>query len=155
MKRVSATALILILLFTFLQNVFAQKADFSGEWKYNTDKSEVPDNIRISVPELIKFSQEDNNLTAVLVSGEKQSEMKYTLDGKEVKNKNSKGTELTSICKWDGDTIIIETTRPTSYGDFKTTEKLSLSKDGKTLTNVMTTNFTMGQELKHVYDKVN
>ncbi|MFC1726533.1 hypothetical protein ACFL4T_13000 [candidate division KSB1 bacterium] len=154
MKRVLILALVIFLLFTFATNIFAQKVNFSGTWKYNADKSEIPDGIRIPVPESITFTQKDNILTTATGTEEKLLENKYTLDGKKVINKSSKGTELTSFCKWDGDTLIIETTRPSSYGEFKTTEKFSLSKDGKTITKVMTTNMTFDQELIHVYDKV-
>ena len=154
MKKVFNVSLILFLLFTFSTSIFGQKINFSGEWKYNPDKCEIPRGINIHVPESIKLIHKDNDLTFVAGSGEKKSEKKYTLDGKEVKNKTSKGSVITSICKWNGDTIVIESTRLTGYGDFKMTEKYSLSKDGKTLINIMTTSFTYDQEIKHVYDRV-
>lgn len=153
MKKVTIVSMAVIFVLTLSTCCFAQKVDFSGTWKYNTAKSEIPKGINIHQPEIFTYTHKDNVLSYKTGTGEKLTEMKYTLDGKKVINKSSKGTEITSFCKWDKETLIIETTRPTSYGDFKMKEKLSLSKDGKTLIKVMTTNMTFDQELKYVYDK--
>ena len=91
MKKVTIVSMAVIFVLTLSTCSFAQKVDFSGTWKYNAAKSEIPKGINIHQPEIFTYTHKDNVLSYKTGTGEKLTEMKYTLDGKKAINKSSKG----------------------------------------------------------------
>jgi hypothetical protein len=65
--------------------------------------------------------------------GDIKATLTYGVDGKEYKN-SVNGNEVTSILKWDGAVLVIESTVITPNGTASVTDRWSLSADGKTLT---------------------
>jgi hypothetical protein len=111
-------------------------SNFSGEWKLNLSKSDYGP---VPAPEFMNRSiaQTDSVINIKThqkgAQGEAKTETKYTLDGKEntnvINGSPSKGT-----AKWDGDKLIIESTRENQGMELKFRETWSLSGGGKVLT---------------------
>jgi hypothetical protein len=144
------------------------KANFSGNWVLNTEKSTFSQEQgqgggqRMGTGNFVA-RQEDNLLTVERTwtnqNGESMSStMKYTLDGKESANTTPRGNSK-SVASWssDGKTLTINTTRTVERNgetrEMKSTELWSLA-DANTL-SVKSTSTTPGGERKNslVYDK--
>lgn len=151
MKR---RTLLIGLLVLGLAVVALAAVDFSGTWVINKDKSDVPQGRGGqpgTVPDItLAIQQSGNNLTIATTRGERSSEAKYTLDGKESKNPAGRGGESVSMAKVEGDTIVIETTMDMGRGPMTAKAVYALSNGGKVLTITTTRNERASKE---VFDK--
>lgn len=113
------------------------KANFSGSWKYNADKSTPAGGggggQRMGGGDMT-VTQAANLLTVERTrtnqSGETtKQQAKYTLDGKESVNPAGRGGESKSTATWapDGKSLTIKTTSSFNSNTFTTTEKWSLA----------------------------
>ena len=119
------------------------KADFSGEWTLNEDKSEIGES-RYGPSKTLKITQVENSLviasTRVGRDGEtRKIRDEYTLDGEEKLTENERGTTKTKA-SWsaDGNTLSLysyrKMTRDDQTFEITTDETWELSSDGRTLT---------------------
>lgn len=118
---------------TILLAANAQAAvNLTGVWKLNLSKSDYGP---VPQPEMMTRTINHNDPSLQIstfqkgAQGEVTTELKYTTDGKEVENRGSKGS-----AKWDGDKLVIDSTRQMQGSDIKFHEVWSLSEDGKTMT---------------------
>ena len=154
MKRlilVSVLALAVICLMGDL--TLAQDINFSGDWKFNADKSQIQqrqgrgDRGGRGGGRAMNFDRkiehEGINFKVITTrtnrDGEEiTQELKYTTDGKECKNIGMRNAETISTCKFEKDVLIIYSKTEMQMRDrdftMETTEEYSLSKDGKVLT---------------------
>jgi hypothetical protein len=131
MTRLTFTLLFLAASFTAL----AAKPNFAGEWKLDTAKSDFGD--MPSPGELMKqVSHEDTRLVVKEFEagglGTMTAELTYSTDGAETKNK-IKGSEVTSVAKWSGDTLKINNTIAVQGRTINLSETWKLTGGGKTL----------------------
>jgi hypothetical protein len=142
----------------------AQKANFSGTWSFNQDKSVLGDGGSRGAAVKLVIKQEGNNMsmdrTTRRQSGEESTNAeKYTLDGKECENA-SYNRPKKSKATWseDGKSLTIASTmtfeRDGQETEINTVEIFKLSADGKSL-NVDYTSKSPRGERKNtfVYDK--
>ncbi len=137
MTRRTSIALAIAALATFAVASNAEgKADFSGEWKLNTDKSNFGP---IPAPDKMirKVKHDDPSIKISTMQsgqqGETTTELAYTTDGKESVNM-IRGSEAKSTAKWVGDQMVVDTKRDMQGAEITQKETWTLSKDGKTLT---------------------
>jgi hypothetical protein len=131
-------------------------ANFSGDWKLNTAKSDfgpmpAPDKLTMKI---------DHKEPAILIKqeqsgamGDMNVDMKYTTDGKE--STNTMGPmEVKSTAKWEGDVLVINSKLNANGADITIVGKWSLSADGKTLTNDSHVATPQGEiDMKYVMEK--
>ena len=109
------------------------KADFSGEWALNEDKSETGES-RFGPSKTLKITQAENSLVI-----ERNNKREFTLDGIEKLTEDERGTTK-STASWseDGKTLTLNSHRKMTRGDqtfeITTKETWELSSDGRTLT---------------------
>ena len=146
---------------------FAQKANFTGTWKYSTEKSTASENGFRMSPKQITSVQDELKLNSERVmSGRDGEDMIVkdiiTLDGKECENVAFQDIKKKSIATWsdDGKTLTIKSSMDfDNNGEtmtFRWSETLTLGAEGKTL--LLETTSVMGEnevKEKSVYDKVN
>jgi len=141
------------------------KADFSGAWKMNVEKSDPMGGgggggggggmMRDAVTTITQTATE---LTIVTKFGENSRTLTYKLDGSESVNPGMRGGETKSKAKWDGASLVIESISNVSgpNGDMQVASKevRSLGADGKTMMVVVTRQGPNGEMVrKSVYDK--
>src|SRR5882672_2494507 len=81
------------------------------------------------------------------------AKFKYTTDGKEVSNVNGP-SDLKSTAKWDGDTLVIESTGKNRGNDVKLIDKWTVSNDGTTLKQARHIIVVQGEfDQTYVFDK--
>ena len=142
----------------------AQKPNFSGTWGFNEDKSELGEGGFRGAAVKLMIKQEGNNMSIERVSQRRDGEEfttteKYTLDGKECENP-ARNTTRKSTVTWseDSKSLTISSTmvfeREGQEMEMKTSEVLSLTDDGKSL-SINSTSMTPRGEMKrtYVYDK--
>jgi hypothetical protein len=126
-----------VLAAAFLAVIFmaapAQAApNLTGVWKLNLSKSDYG---QVPAPEAMTRTINHNDPSLQIstyqkgAAGEATTELKYTTDGKPAENKDSKGT-----AKWDGDKLVVDSTRNMQGAEIKFHEVWALSPEGKTLT---------------------
>jgi hypothetical protein len=139
---------------TFLAAQSQAATNFSGEWKLNLAKTDYGP-IAQYLPEfMIRTIQHDD--PAIHISthqkgaqGEVTTDLKYTTDGKQSENKDSKGT-----AKWDGDKLVVDYVQVRNGAEVKAHEVWALSAEGKILT--VNSHLTVPQgefDLVYVFDK--
>jgi hypothetical protein len=122
---------------------FAQKANFSGSWTLNEEKSSLGDSQYRGALK-ITATQDAASLSLVRVSKGRDDEdrttnEKYALDGTETENPAFGNTMRKSKASWDADgkvlTInsVMNFERDGEKREFKMSEVFSLSADGKNL----------------------
>jgi len=128
-----------VVLFSF--TTFADRANFSGDWKLDESKSELGD-FGGRVARSIKADQKDNDITIAKTSpgfngGDPvTTTVTLTYDGKVTESEGFGGSKRKSIASWsaDGSTLTINTTitmeRDGQTNEFKSTETWTLTKDG-------------------------
>jgi hypothetical protein len=136
--------------------------DFSGTWKLNQIKSDAapgrggqmggPREITLTI------TQTADLLTIEQAMGQNSRKVEYKLDGSESTNPGMRGGESKSTAKWDGKSLVIETTAtfdgPNGSMTVKTKEVRTLSDDGKTMTVTTTRDTQQGTRTsKTVFDK--
>jgi hypothetical protein len=157
------TLLSLITLFIFLPafTITAQKADISGEWKLNKEKSQVAENLFLS--KITLKLKPDSLLTTRVYenqNGEEYSfDEKLSLDNKECKTViyDMPRTSAATRSNADGSISIASTTTFNGNGgmeDMVAKEAWKLGEDGNLTLDF--TNKMSGNELtgKYIYEKV-
>jgi hypothetical protein len=78
-------------------------------------------------------AQDANTVTITSTRGENTVTTKYNVDGSESKNsvmgRGGEAQEVVSIAKWDGNALVVSTTRQMGENAFTTTQKISLEGD--------------------------
>src|SRR5579863_8979747 len=121
-----------LLLASLLALPLAAAPNFSGDWILNLTKSQYG---QFPAPEIMirKIQHKDPALSMSTyqkgAQGEVTTEVKYTTDGKPVVNGENHGS-----AHWDGDKLVIESSREFQGTQLKQREVWTLSADGKTLT---------------------
>jgi hypothetical protein len=158
--------LFIVLIFTMPMFLFAAegKVNFSGDWAFNEEKSELGEGRRGRGATKMTATQEGNKLTLERTStrrsgDEVTTESVFTLDGKECENSTNRGTTK-STANWsdDGKTLNITSVRVFERGgesmESTTVEIWSLIGDGKALSLDYTTQSSRGErKATYVYDK--
>ncbi|MCZ2460001.1 MAG: hypothetical protein LC128_10295 [Chitinophagales bacterium] len=150
----------LLLSFTSLPD----RTNFSGEWKLNTDKSDLGQMANFAVTSL-KVNQADESITIARTAPSFQGDENttteaITFDGKTTETKLFGESSKKSSIKWseDGKTFTITYTLNLDFNGqqmtVEGTEKWSLSDDGKTLTLETSSTSDFGDmSTTAVYDK--
>lgn len=148
--------LAIMLLFSLAAVVAAAKPNFTGDWKLNTTKSDfgqmpAPNSMTQKIdhndPDLKVHVKQSSDM------GEFERDMKYTTDGKECVN-TFRENPSTSVLKWDGDALAIETKGKFGDNEFTMKDRWTLSSDGKVLTMVRHFSSSFGEgEQKLVLEK--
>jgi hypothetical protein len=119
--------------FSPTQQIEAQtKANVSGTWKMNAEKSKFEKEGPKSI--LIKFNQQATTLSEEMTLGNEQGDrtisLTYTLDGKE-SPQQLEGQAIQTFAKWEGETLIIEFKDEQGFNFLR---RVTLASDGKTMT---------------------
>ncbi len=160
----------------------AQKPDFSGTWKINTEKSDPmgpPGGMGggnqqppadaggnrppgggmggMRVTEMF-ITQFESKLVIEQKMGDQSRMLTYYLDGRESKNPGMRGNEMTTKSTWADNAIVTEGENtfkgPMGEMTIKSRETRTLSEDGKTMTTISVINTPRGEMTrKMVYDK--
>ncbi|HYK88239.1 MAG TPA: hypothetical protein VE398_05690 [Acidobacteriota bacterium] len=137
--------------------------NFSGTWVRDKTQSDPMMGGRgggqaMDMEVTLTIKQDGNNFEVATQRGERNSEAKYTLDGKENKNSTGRG-ETISKSRVEGDKLLIEGVRKMTRQsgetmEMKFSEEYSLSADGKVLTVKSTATTPQGERTsKQVYNK--
>jgi hypothetical protein len=134
----------------------AGKPDFSGVWKLNVARSafgpirapsSVTRTIDHSEPVLAIAEEQKGGL------GDQSYARKYTTDGKEISYLEN-GANVQASASWEGDVIVIHSTADAGGTTFEFMQRLTLSGDGKTLTDVTQVVSPQGEfSITYVFDK--
>lgn len=136
------------------------KPNFSGTWKINTEKSDPMGGGGgggggggMTMGALV-ITQTDTELTTEQSFGDQVRKATYYLDGRESTNPGGRGGEAKSKARWEGNSLIVETTSMMGENMVTTKSVRSLSDDGKTMTVVTTRPGQNGETTrKTVFDK--
>jgi hypothetical protein len=119
----------------------AQKVpDLSGTWVMALDKSDFgPLPAPQSRTDVIehKGSSITVKRTVVGPNGETTATIVYGIDGKPYTNHIGE-IDATSVLRWDGPVLVVESTLNTPQGEVKAVDRFTLSADRKTLTQART-----------------
>lgn len=151
MLNLVRSAVVLALPLTVIAPVAAQDVpNLTGTWVMAAEKSDFgpmpapktrTDVIEHREPTItIKRTIQNPDAAAPVIV-----DLKYGVDGKSYTNTTPQG-QVTSTLKWDGRVLVITSQVPTPAGTAEVTDRLSLSEDGKTLTQNRTI-VVQGQEL--------
>ncbi|HER08828.1 MAG TPA: hypothetical protein ENO20_07965 [Bacteroides sp.] len=139
-------------------SVFARKADFSGRWKINREKSEMNDQFSMA-PDALVMKQDKKTLSIERHSsfqGESFSFTdNFTLDGKECENRGWMDSVKKSTAVWDKGkkSLTITSKIPMQDGgDMTITEILSMDGDNLVVESTASSSFGEMTE-KFVFDK--
>lgn len=116
----------------FASALYAAKPNFSGDWKMSPSKSDFG---KMMIPQVLTRTIRHSDPSLEYKSyqkgaqGEIRTEIKYTTDGRECVNGESKGA-----ARWIGDNLLVEYTRNFRGVEISSKEIWALSADGKTLT---------------------
>ena len=126
--------------------------NFTGSWMLNLAKSQYG---QFPAPEVMLRSVTYTGGLLTLstyqkgAQGEVNTELKYTTDGKVSVNGENRGT-----ARWDGDTLIIESSRKVQDVELSQRDQWTLSADGKTLTVATHVKLPNGEfDVKQVFEK--
>jgi hypothetical protein len=154
MRRVSAAVFAGVLLLSC--SVFAAP-NLTGDWKLNLTKSQyglLP--APLEVTRKIKIEGVSLSMSTYQKTSQREAttELKYTTDGKICVNKTANG-ESKGTARWEGDTLIVESSQPNGPMEIKSREAWTLSSDGRTLT--ILTHLSIPQQgeidVKQVFEK--
>jgi len=160
MRHVLVLALTAAVVLPFQARIRAQgKPDFSGTWTLDTAKSDPPPQGRGGGggggPQTIKQSATELAVTTEGRGG--QQTMTYKLDGSEGTNQvmgRGGAQTVKSTAKWDGSSLVIETTRDFQGMAITTKEVRRLDNGGKEMVVESTTQTPQGEmKRKMVYTK--
>jgi hypothetical protein len=135
----------------------AEKPNFSGEWSLNADKSNLgPMPPPTSMTRKVDHSDPSLSMTQATTGGPQGDQtvtMKFTTDGKEGTTEMM-GNAAKTKATWEGDTLVINISFEVGGSEIKLTEKWSLDKDGKTLTDNSHIALPQGEfDITYVMDK--
>jgi hypothetical protein len=146
-----------ILIATLLPlTAFAQKPDFSGNWKLNVEKSDFgplppPDSSMEVITQTADQIKESITEKGGMFDG--QREEVFALDGSESVNKVG-GQDLKSTIKFDGATMLFSGKTTYQEADVTVEAKWTLSPDGKTLTVATHYSSSLGEaDTTRVFEK--
>ncbi len=162
MPFLSIAFFVLILLYP-ATTYAGDKADFSGEWTLNEDKSEMGEG-RFRPSATLKITQAENSLvidrTRIGRDGEQRKiKDEYTLDGEAKLTETERGsTKSTASWSEDGKTLTINShrkmTREGQTFEITSVETWELSDDGSALTIKSSISSTRGERsIVLVYNK--
>ena len=136
------------------------KADFSGTWTLDTAKSDPPPQGRGGGGGgggSITIKQTGSELTITSEGRQGPQTLTYKLDGSEGTNQvmgRGGATTVKSTAKWDGSSLVIETTRDFNGMSITTKDVRRLDNGGKEMQVESTTQTPNGeQKRKTVYTK--
>ena len=150
-KYVISIMLAAVFLFIFAGVTMAQKANFTGKWEMNQEKSDLgmlnPTGAEVTLTLTIEQKDLEFKIHTVVNTpmGVMEEKMTYTLDGKESKNIDAQGVEMVTVCKWENNTLICDSKGETAGGAQTVKEEYSLSEDKKTLNLILTIKNPMGE----------
>jgi hypothetical protein len=131
--------------------------NFSGEWKLNVAQSQYgPFPAPASMTRKVDHNGGLISMTTTQKGsqGDVTSELRYTIDGKPMTNTMPTG-EVKGSARWDGDRLVIESSRQVNDAELKERDVWTLSADGKTLT--IAVHITLPQQgefdVKQVFQK--
>lgn len=157
MIRRTCISILLGLLLCSTAAVAADKPDFSGNWKLNTEKSEfgpMPKPEKADYTIVHKDPQLNVKSTAVTQMGEVTNEVKITTDGKEFIN-NMHGQEVKGTAKWEGKTLVVTQKLDMQGTEIVVEQKWTLSEDGKSIAQDVSISTPQGElKQKAILDKV-
>jgi hypothetical protein len=110
--------------------------NFSGEWKMDIAKSDFG---RFPAPAAVTRTIHEDGTSLVIQTyqkgkqGEVRSELKYTTDGKECVN-HLQGGDAKGTVKFQGASLVIESTRDYQGTEIRSKETWTLSEGGNELT---------------------
>ena len=119
-----------------LAGLAAAAPNFSGDWKMNVAKSDFGP---LPAPDLLTRSIKHADPALAYTThqkgaqGDVTTDVKYTTDGKPATN-TINGTEAKGTAKWQGEALLIESTRDVQGMQIESKEIWTLSDDKKTLT---------------------
>jgi len=150
MRSMRAAAALLAIALLPAVSAAQQVPNLSGTWVLQADKSDFG---RMPAPQsrtdVIGHQEPKLTITRKMVTtaaGESTVSLVYAVDGKPHKNMAGP-SELTSVLSWEGQTLVTVSTVDTEQGQVTITDRLTLSEDGKTLTQQRTLS-AQGQEAK-------
>jgi hypothetical protein len=151
MRSMRAAAALLAIAFAVPAVSAAQQVpNLSGTWVLQADKSDfgmIPaPQSRTDVIEHLEPKLTIKRTVVTAGAGESVLNLVYAVDGKPHKNMAGP-SELTSTLSWEGRTLVTVSTLETGQGQATITDRLTLSEDGKTLTQARTLSM-QGQEAK-------
>src|SRR5205823_8671461 len=158
MKRVLLFALAAAVVLPFHARAQA-KADFSGTWTLDTAKSDPAPQGRGGGggAASVTIKQTSSELAVTSVGRQGPQTMTYKLDGSESTNQvmgRGGAQSVKSTAKWDGSSLVIETTREFNGMSITTKEVRRLDNGGKEMHIETTTQTPQGeQKRKVVYTK--
>ena len=146
----AAAALLAIALAVPAVSAAQQVPNLSGTWVLQADKSDfgmiAAPQSRTDVIEHQEPKLTIKRTVVTTVAGESTLNLVYVVDGKPHKNMAGP-SELTSTLSWEGRTLVTVSTVDTEQGKVTITDRLTLSEDGKILTQQRTMS-AQGQEAK-------
>lgn len=157
--------LLLLPVIAFAFTMMPEKANFSGEWSLNENKSELGEFGGRFAARKIKVEQKEGSIsiskTAPSFNGDEQTTTEtFTFDGKETESTVFGGAKKKSVLKWAADeqsftvTYSIAFERDGQTFDIKGSDVWSLSDGGKTLSSVITSSSPQGEMvMKGIYEK--
>jgi len=163
MKTKSIIATVSMLLILTSLPTYAQKTDFSGEWKINKEKSALADNQLFLSKITIKLSTDSLRTTRIYENGNGEEypfEENLSLDGKECKITIYEMPRTSTVTRPDANGLLMISSATTFNGnngqeDMVAKETWKVENDGQVLsmafTNKMSGNETTGT---YYYDKV-
>lgn len=116
----------------------ADKPNFSGSWKMDLKKSDFGD---VPGPDSFTRKIEHTEPTIIMTDeqksplGEEKAVRKYTTDGKEMTYQWT-GADVTSSVHWEGNTLVSVGKLNAGGADIVVNGTMTLSADGKTLSEV-------------------
>ena len=126
--------------------------NFSGSWMLNLSKSQYG---RFPAPEVMLRSVAYSGGVLTMstyqkgAQGDVTTDLKYSTDGRPSVNGESRGT-----ARWQGDTLIIESSRQAQGATLTQRDQWTLSPDGKTLTVATHVALPNGEfDVKQVFEK--
>ncbi len=123
------------------------KPNFSGKWQINLPKSDYG---RIPPPQTLvrTVKQSDPNMSVSTTQSRQGKEstisFTYTTDGKESVSQTPTG-DVRIVAKWEGDSLVVESTRDVQGNEVKQIDRWTMSEDGKSMTVVVTLKSPQGE----------
>lgn len=129
-----------LLVMTVMTASAQTKPNFTGEWTLVADKSDFGP--RPKPTKLVRtVTHNDPVFKSVTVQsgeqGETTSEATYSTDGQPAKN-TMMGNPVTTTAKWEGSTLVMSSTMSMQGLEIPIADRIELSADGKTMTQVRT-----------------
>jgi mannan endo-1,4-beta-mannosidase len=146
------------------KNAEMTKADFSGEWIFNEDRSVLDNQGAGNLPYQMKITQKDNELTVqksfiVEWGDDRITEDKMNLDGRESKSEFWNSPRITTVNRSEkGDSLIIKSkvtfNRGGQVSEMVENENWSLQNQGKVLSiNQYSSSFWGERKLNLIFDR--